>query len=76
MIRFDTEISADRVLHLPAGVPLGPVTVTVTPQVEPQANGQRLLRRLLELQKALPDHLGRSQELLDQQLEAERDSWR
>jgi len=55
---------------------MGPVTVTVTPQVEPQANGQRLLQRLRDLQKALPDHLGRSQELLDQQLEAERDSWR
>ena len=76
MIRFDTEISADRVLHLPAGVPLGPVTVTVTPQVEPQANGQRLLQRLRDLQKALPTNLGRSQELLDQQLAAERESWR
>ena len=33
--RFDTEISADRVLHLPPGVPLGPVTITVTEQEEP-----------------------------------------
>lgn len=75
-IRFDTEIPADRVLHLPPGVPLGPVTITVTEQEEPTANGGLLLQRLRDLQKALPSNLGRSQELLDQQLAAERESWR
>ena len=75
-IRFDTEIPADRVLQLPPGVPLGPVTITMTEQEEPTANGGLLLQRLRDLQKALPSNLGCSQELLDQQLAAERESWR
>jgi len=73
---FTTEIKEDRILQLPAGSPIGRVTVAITPAEEAAPTGRRLLAKLLELQAAIPVAAGLSQEQIDTALERERASWR
>ncbi len=75
-LSFTTEIKEDRTLQLPAGTPMGRVTVAITPAVEAAPTGSRLLAKLLELQAAIPVAEGLSQEQIDTALERERASWR
>jgi hypothetical protein len=69
---FTTEIKEDRTLQLPAGSPIGRVTVAITPAEEAAPTGRRLLAKLLELQAAIPVAAGLSQEQIDTALERER----
>jgi len=71
-----TEIKEDRTLQLPAGTPIGRVTVAITPADETAPTGRRLLAKLLELQAFIPMAEGLSQEQIDAALERERASWR
>jgi len=73
---FTTEIKEDRTLQLPAGTPMGRVTVAITPAEEAAPTGRRLLAKLLDLQAAIPVAEGLCQEQIDNALERERDSWR
>ena len=73
---FSTEIKEDRTLRLPAGTPIGRVTVAITPAEEASPTGRRLLAKLLDLQAAIPVAAGLSQEQIDTALERERASWR
>ena len=73
---FTTEINEDRTLQLPAGTPIGRVTVAITPAEEASPTGRRLLAKLLDLQAAIPVAAGLSQEQIDTALERERASWR
>ena len=65
----------DRTLQLPAGTPIGRVTVAITPAEEAAPTGRRLLAKLLDLQAAIPVAAGLSQEQIDTALEHERASW-
>ncbi|MFN7739228.1 MAG: hypothetical protein ACK5RA_03050, partial [Cyanobacteriota bacterium] len=58
---FTTEIKEDRTLLLPAGTPIGRVTVAITPAEEAAPTGRRLLAKLLDLQAAIPVAAGLSQ---------------
>ena len=69
-------IKEDRNLQLPAGTPIGRVTVAITPADETAPTGRRLLAKLLVLQASIPMAEGPSQELIDAALERERASWR
>ena len=71
-----TEIKEDRTLQLPAGAPIGRVTVAITPADETAPTGRRLLAKLLVLQASIPMAEGLSQEQIDSALERERASWR
>jgi hypothetical protein len=73
---FTTEIKEDRTLQLPAGTPIGRVTVAITPADEIEPTGRRLLAKLVDLQAALPVAEGFSQEQMDAALELERAAWR
>ena len=73
---FTTEIKEDRTQLLPAGTPIGRVTVAITPAEEASPTGRRLLAKLLDLQAAIPVAAGLSQEQIDTALERERASWR
>jgi len=73
---FTTEIKEDRTLQLPAGTPIGRVTVAITPADEIEPTGRRLLAKLVDLQAALPVAEGLSQEQMDTALELERAAWR
>jgi hypothetical protein len=73
---FTTEIKENRTLQLPAGTPLGRVTVAITPADETAPTGRRLLAKLLDLQAAIPAAEGLSQEQIDAALEHERAGWR
>jgi len=73
---FTTEIKEDRNLQLPAGAPMGHVTVAITTADEATATGRRLLAKLQDLQAAIPAAKGLSQEHIDHALEVERASWR
>jgi hypothetical protein len=73
---FTTEIKEDRTLQLPAGTPIGRVTVAITPADEIEPTGRRLLAKLVDLQAALPVAEGFSQEQVDAALELERAAWR
>jgi len=73
---FTTEIKEDRTLLLPAGTPIGRVTVAITPAEEAAPTGRRLLAKLLDLQSAIPVAAGLSQGKIDTALERERASWR
>jgi hypothetical protein len=73
---FTTEIKEDRTLQLPAGTPMGRVTIAITPAEEAAPTGRRLLAKLLDLQAAIPVAEGLSQEQIDTALERERASWR
>jgi len=73
---FTTETKEDRTLQLPAGNPMGRVTVAITPAEEAAPTGRRLLAKLLDLQAAIPVAVGLSQEQIDTALERERASWR
>ncbi len=73
---FTTEIKEDRTLQLPAGTPIGRVTVAITPADEIEPTGRRLLAKLVDLQAALPVAEGLSQEQVDAALELERVAWR
>ena len=73
---FTTDIKDDRTLQLPAGTPMGRVTVAITPADEAAPTGRRLLAKLLDLQAAIPVAAGLSQEQIDTALERERASWR
>ena len=73
---FTTEIKEDRTLQLPAGTPIGRVTVAITPADEAAPTGRRMLAKLLELQAAIPVADGLCQEQIDSALERERASWR
>jgi hypothetical protein len=73
---FTTEIKEDRTLQLPAGTPIGRVTVAITPADEIAPTGRRLLAKLVDLQAALPVAEGLSQEQMDTALELERVAWR
>jgi hypothetical protein len=73
---FTTEIKEDRTLLLPAGTPIGRVTVAITPAEEAAPTGRRLLAKLLDLQAAIPVAAGLSQGQIDTALERERASWR
>jgi hypothetical protein len=73
---FTPEIKEDRTLQLPAGTPIGRVTVAITPADEAAPTGRRLLPKLLDLQAAIPAAEGLSQEQIDTELELERASWR
>jgi hypothetical protein len=73
---FTTEIKEDRALQLPAGTPIGRVTVAITPADDAAPTGQRLLAKLLDLQAAIPAAKGLSQDQIDTALELERASWR
>jgi len=73
---FTAEISEDRTLQLPAGTPIGRVTVAITPVDDAAPIGRRLLAKLLDLQAAIPAAEGLSQEQIDAALESERASWR
>jgi hypothetical protein len=73
---FTAEIKEDRTLQLPAGTPIGRVTVAITPADDAVPTGQRLLAKLLDLQSAIPVAEGLNQEQIDAALACERDSWR
>ena len=73
---FITDIKEDRTLQLPAGTPMGRVTVAITPADEATPTGRRLLAKLLDLQAAIPVAEGLCQEQIDNALECERASWR
>jgi len=73
---FTTEIKEDRTLQLPAGTPMGRVTVAITSADEATATGRRLLAKLQDLQAAIPAAKGLSREYIDHALEVERASWR
>ena len=73
---FTTVIKEDRTLQLPAGTPMGRVTVAITPADEAAPTGRRLLAKLLDLQTAIPVAEGLCQEQIDNALERERASWR
>jgi hypothetical protein len=73
---FTTDIKEDRILQLPAGTPMGRVTVAITPADEAPPTGRRLLAKLLDLQAAIPVAEGLCQEQIDNALECERASWR
>jgi hypothetical protein len=73
---FTTEIKEDRTLQLPAGTPIGRVTVAITPADETAPTGRRLLAKLLVLQASIPMAEGLSQEQIDSALERDRASWR
>ena len=73
---FTTEIKEDRTLQLPAGTPMGRVTVAITPAEEAAPTGRRLLAKLLDLQAAIPVAAGLSQGQIDTALERERASRR
>jgi len=73
---FTTNIKEDRTLQLPAGTPMGRVTVAITPADEAAPTGRRLLAKLLDLQAAIPVAGGLCQEQIDNALERERASWR
>jgi hypothetical protein len=73
---FTTEIKEDRTLQLPAGTPIGRVTVAITPADEIAPTGRRLLAKLVDLQAALAVAEGLSQEQVDAALELERAAWR
>jgi hypothetical protein len=73
---FTAEIKEDRTLQLPAGSPTGRVTVAITPADEGAPTGRRLLAKLLDLQAAISETEGLSQEQIDSALESERESWR
>ena len=73
---FTTDIKEDRTLQLPAGTPMGRVTVAITPADEAAPTGRRLLVKLLYLQAAIPVAEGLCQEQIDNALERERASWR
>ena len=73
---FTTEIKEDRTLQLPAGTPMGRVTVAITSADEATAKGRRLLAKLQDLQAAIPAAKGLSREHIDHSLEVERASWR
>jgi predicted nucleic acid-binding protein len=73
---FTTEIKEDRTLQLPAGTPIGRVTVAITPAGEAAPTGRRLLAKLLDLQAAIPAAEGLSQEQIDTALELDRASTR
>ena len=72
---FTTEIKEDRTLQLPAGTPIGRVTVAITPAEEAAPTGRRLLAKLLDLQAAIPASECLSQEQINTALELERASW-
>ncbi len=69
-------VGANLPLQLPAGTPIGRVTVAITPADETAPTGRRLLAKLLVLQAAIPMAEGLSQEQIDAALERERASWR
>ena len=69
---FTTGIKEDQPLQLPAGTPIGRVTVAITPADEAAPTG----RRLLDLQAVIPATKGLSQEQIDTALELDRASWR
>jgi hypothetical protein len=69
---FTTDIKEDRTLQLPAGTPMGRVTVAITPADEAASTGRRLLAKLLDLQGAIPVAEGLCQEQIDNTLERER----
>ena len=73
---FTTEIKEDRTLQLPAGTPIGRVTVAITPADEIAPTGRRLLAKLVDLQAALAVAEGLSQEQMCTALELERAAWR
>lgn len=73
---FTNEIKEDRTLQLPAGTPMGRVTVAITPAEEAAPTGRRLLAKLLENQAAFAVSEGLSQEQIDTALKRERASWR
>ena len=73
---FTTEIKEDRTLQLPAGTPIGRVTVAITPADEIAPTGRRLLAKLVDLQAALPVAEGLSQEQMCTALELDRAAWR
>jgi hypothetical protein len=73
---FITDNKEDRILQLPAGTPMGRVTVAITPADEAAPTGRRLLAKLLDLQAAIPVAEGLCQEQIDNALERERASWR
>jgi len=73
---FTADIKEDRTLQLPAGTPIGRVTVAITPADDAAPTGQRLLVKLLDLQAAIPAAKGLSQDQIDTALELERASWR
>ena len=73
---FTTDIKEDRTLQLPAGTPMGRVTVAITPADEAAPTGRRLLAKLLDLHAAIPTREGLSKEQIDAALENERASWR
>ena len=69
-------LKEDRTLQLPAGTPMGRVTVAITPADEAAPTARRLLAKLLDLQAAIPVAEGLCQEQIDTALERERASWR
>ena len=71
---FTTEIKEDRTLQLPAGTPIGRVTVAITPAGEAAPTGRSLLAKLLDLQAAIPAAEGLSQEQINTALELDRAS--
>jgi hypothetical protein len=73
---FTTDIKEDRILQLPSGIPMGRVTVAITPADEAAPTGRRLLAKLLDLQGAIPVAEGLCQEQIDNALERERASRR
>jgi len=73
---FTAEIKKDQTLQLPAGSPIGRVTVAITPADESMPTGRRLLAKLLDLQAVIPSAEGFTQEQIDTALEQERASWR
>ena len=73
---FTAEIREDRTLQLPAGTPIGRVTVAITPAEEAAPTGRKLLAKLLDLQAAIPTDQGLNQEQIDTALEHERAGWR
>ena len=73
---FTTETKEDRTLQLPAGNPMGRVTIAIMTAEEAAPTGRKLLAKLLELQAAIPVAAGLSKEQIDTALERERASWR
>jgi hypothetical protein len=65
-----------RTLQLPAGPPIGRVTVVITPADEVASTGCKLLTKHLDLQAAIPAAKGISEEQFDTALENERACWR